>query len=225
MAKPYVPYEGPVVTHAEALAKGLNRFFQGSRCRRMGHLSERYTATYNCIACAYTAAEAFAKAHPEKALARQKRYAKAHPERLLAYREANKETIAVRGKAWKQANPEMVRANVRKWFAANPGAVQRWRKANPEAFRAQTQRRHARMANAEGTHTAADLKAILKQQRGRCAYCGIDIKTTYTVDHIQPLSKGGSNWPRNIQLTCLKCNTNKSAADPIVFAQRLGKLL
>ena len=225
MAKPYVPYSGPIVTYTEAKAKGLKRYFPGSRCRPMGHLSERITSTSNCVACLVIRSAAYDKTHPEKARERARRYSDVHPDRVLASRQAGKEKRAATSKAWKQANPEMVRANVRKWFAANPGAVQRWRKANPEAFRAQTQRRHARMANAEGTHTAADLKAILKQQRGRCAYCGIDIKTTYTVDHIQPLSKGGSNWPRNIQLTCLKCNTNKSAADPIVFAQRLGKLL
>lgn len=225
MAKPYVPYEGPIVTHAEAVANGLKRYFLGSKCRRAGHLSERFTSSGNCIACAYAAVAEHAKAHPEKVAARQQRYREAHPERPLAYREANKEKIAQRGRAWKQANPEMVRASVRKWFAANPGAVQRWRKANPEAFRAQTQTRHARMANAEGRHTADDLKALLKQQKGRCGYCGKSIKTTYTVDHIQPLSRGGTNWISNIQLLCLSCNTSKQDADPIEFARRIGKLL
>ena len=96
--------------------------------------------------------------------------------------------------------------------------------ARPTAHR----RRHRGVtlvaANAEGTHTAADLKAILKQQRGRCA-CAVDIKTTYTVDHITALSKGGSIWARNIQMACLKCNTSKQDADPLEFARRLGKLL
>jgi len=225
MAKPYVPYSGPIVTHAEAAANGLKRYFPGSKCRRAGHLSQRFTSSGNCIACADVAATAYDKTHPEKARARQQRYRETHPERPLAYREANKAKIAARSRAYKQANPDRVREDTRRWFAANPGAVQRWRKANPEAFRAQTQRRHARRANAEGTHSAADLKAILRQQKGRCAYCGIDIKTTYTVDHIIALSKGGSNWPRNIQLACLSCNTSKQDADPIEFAQRLGKLL
>ena len=224
MAYAYMPYEGPVVTHDEAVAKGLKRFFPGSICSK-GHLSERFTSSYNCIACHHVTTAAYAKAHPEKGAARQTRYREVHPERPLAYRVANRDKAAVRSKAYKQANPERVREDTRRWFAANPGVVQKWRKANPEAFRAQTQRRHARAANAEGTHTAADLKAILKQQRGRCAYCAVDIKTTYTVDHITALSKGGSNWARNIQLACLKCNTSKQDADPLVFARRLGKLL
>jgi 5-methylcytosine-specific restriction endonuclease McrA len=165
------------------------------------------------------------KANREKASATQRKYQKAHPERLLAYRLANKEKIAATRRAYKQANRDKVRADTRKWFAANPGVVQRWRKANPEAFRAQTQTRHARMANAEGRHTAADLKALLKQQNGRCGYCRKSIKTTWTVDHIQALSRGGTNWISNIQLLCLSCNTSKQDADPLEFARRLGRLI
>jgi 5-methylcytosine-specific restriction endonuclease McrA len=191
----------------------------------MGHLSERFTTSYNCIACAAVTTAAYAKAHPEQANARQKRYQKAHPEVGLAYRQANKERLDLQRKAWKQANPDMVRANVRKWHASHPEVVKNWRKANPEAYRAQVQTRHAREASAEGKHTAADLKERLKQQKGRCAYCGVSIKTTWTVDHIIALSQGGSNWPHNIQLLCLKCNTSKQDADPIEFARRLGRLV
>jgi 5-methylcytosine-specific restriction endonuclease McrA len=225
MAKPYVPYPGPIVTHAEAIAKGLKRYFPGSRCRRAGHLSERLTSSGNCLTCHQLADDAYAKAHPEKALARVKRYQEAHPEVGSAYRQANKERLDKQRKAWKQANPEMVRANVRKWFAANPGVVQRWRKANPEAYRAQTQTRKALMANAEGRHTADDLKALLKQQNSRCGYCRRSIKTTWTVDHIQPLSRGGTNWITNIQLLCPSCNYSKQDADPLEFARRLGRLV
>ena len=225
MAKPYMDYTGPIVTLAEAVAKGLKRYFPGSRCRRADHLSERFVSSGNCIACATVTVAAYAKAHPEKVLARVKRYQAAYPERPLAYRRVNKAKIAVTNRAWKQANPEMVRANVRKWFAANPGVVQRWRKANPEAYRAQVQTRKALMANAEGRHTADDLKALLKQQNSRCGYCRKSIKTTWTVDHIQPLSRGGTNWITNIQLLCLSCNTSKQDADPLEFARRLGRLV
>jgi 5-methylcytosine-specific restriction endonuclease McrA len=119
----------------------------------------------------------------------------------------------------------MVRANVRKWHAANPGAVAKWRKANPEAYRAQVQTRHALMANAEGKHTAADLKLLMKEQKGRCVYCQTDIRAKYSVDHIKALSRGGSNWISNIQLLCQPCNSSKQDADAIDFARRIGRLL
>ena len=97
----YMPYEGPVVTHDEAVAKGLKRFFPRSTCSK-GHISERFTSSYNCIACHYVTTAAYAKAHPEKAAARQTRYREVHPEPASGLPVANKDKAAVRSKAYKQ---------------------------------------------------------------------------------------------------------------------------
>lgn len=167
----------------------------------------------------------WAKANPDKVLAKTRHWQERNPEKVLAYRIANKEKIKQTTKAWKKANPDKVRANLRKWFAAHPETTKNWRKANPEAWRAQVQRRRALMASAEGYHTGAELKALLEQQRGRCIYCGRSIRTKYSVDHIQALSRGGSNWIANIQLLCQPCNSAKQDTDAIDYAQRLGRLL
>lgn len=50
-------------------------------------------------------------------------------------------------------------------------------------------------------------------------------KTKLTVDHITPLSRGGSDGIRNIQFLCLPCNMRKNAKDAIDFAQSMGLLL
>jgi 5-methylcytosine-specific restriction endonuclease McrA len=167
----------------------------------------------------------WAKANPQRVVAHTQRWQEANPEKVLAYRAANTSKTAARNKAWKRANPEMVRANVRKWHAAHPDVVKAWRKANPEAWRAQVQARKARVANAEGRHTGEELKALLKQQNWRCGYCQRSIRTKYSVDHIQPLSRGGSNWITNIQLLCQSCNSAKQDADPLDYARRIGRLL
>jgi len=48
---------------------------------------------------------------------------------------------------------------------------------------------------------------VWKRDGGKCLKCGSQEKLEF--DHIIPLSKGGSNTARNIQLLCEKCNRSK----------------
>ncbi len=57
-------------------------------------------------------------------------------------------------------------------------------------------------------HSSVKL-AVWRRDRGKCVECGSKEKLEY--DHIIPISKGGSNTVRNIQLLCEKCNRQKSA--------------
>lgn len=101
-----------------------------------------------------------------------------------------------------------------------------WRAENPEKHLASVHARRARTLNAEGAHTAKDVRRIREAQRNKCATCCADLdKTGCHVDHIVPLSKGGSNWPSNLQMLCPPCNLRKSAKDPQEWAQENGKLL
>ncbi|MBX4941144.1 HNH endonuclease [Rhizobium binae] len=69
------------------------------------------------------------------------------------------------------------------------------------------------------------LRIFLSQGR-KCGECGARVnKFTWHIDHIIPLSKGGSNWPTNIQILCQPCNLEKHASDPIDFARRKGRLI
>jgi hypothetical protein len=49
---------------------------------------------------------------------------------------------------------------------------------------------------------------VWRRDGGKCARCGNREKLEY--DHIVPISKGGSNTARNIELLCEKCNRSKS---------------
>lgn len=100
-----------------------------------------------------------------------------------------------------------------------------WEKANPDKLRTTWRNKRAKRSSAPGTHSIEDIKRILRQQKCKCAYCRASIKAKYHVDHIVPLAKGGSNWPRNLQLLCVDCNIRKNATDPIKFGQKLGFLL
>ena len=50
--------------------------------------------------------------------------------------------------------------------------------------------------------------AVWRRDEGKCVKCGSRENIEY--DHIIPVSKGGSNTERNIQILCEKCNREKS---------------
>lgn len=54
-------------------------------------------------------------------------------------------------------------------------------------------------------------RTLLADANGRCTICGVKLTTDdMHVDHILPLSEGGSNHPLNLQATCEPCNLGKS---------------
>jgi hypothetical protein len=50
--------------------------------------------------------------------------------------------------------------------------------------------------------------AVWRRDQGKCVRCDSREKSVY--DHIIPLSKGGSNTARNIELLCEACNREKA---------------
>lgn len=59
-----------------------------------------------------------------------------------------------------------------------------------------------------------------RKQQGICVYCDRKHKLEYwTVDHIIPLSLGGTNEPENLIGACMECNYRK--ADRFYTGQKL----
>lgn len=99
--------------------------------------------------------------------------------------------------------------------------ARRWRKQNPEHVRALKIKRRAKIKRAGGSFTGEDITAQRQRQKNCCYWCQCSLKAGHHIDHIWPLSKGGSNGPENICLACPTCNLTKNAKTPMEFAGRL----
>ena len=69
-------------------------------------------------------------------------------------------------------------------------------------------------------------KRVMSRQQWRCMYCGGRRKTeNFEIDHIHPVSRGGSNQESNLQALCGPCNARKGAATDEEFRRRYAELL
>ena len=71
---------------------------------------------------------------------------------------------------------------------------------------------------APGSHTAQDIARQYEAQRGACYWCKRPVGNAYHVDHVIPISRGGSNGRDNIVVACPPCNLAKKAKMPDEWA-------
>ena len=80
-----------------------------------------------------------------------------------------------------------------------------------KAYRSWTKNKHNRLRIlAEGSHVWEEWEGLKKKHGYACVMCGRkepDIKLT--IDHITPISRGGTDWISNIQPLCQSCNSRK----------------
>lgn len=147
------------------------------------------------------------------------------PEELERHRAACRKWYAktrqyniARVKAWNKANPGKHEVANKKYRAANREKVneraREWHR-NRRSFISvikQKLRRNKRRSlerAAEGWFCPCDIRFIFRRQYGYCAYCDRSLENGFEIDHVIPLSKGGSNWRHNLALACADCNRRK----------------
>lgn len=151
--------------------------------------------------------------------------------RTKKWTEENREYVLQQHREYAASHREVARLRAAKWYEDNHEyALERDRQtrlANPEKFRAKAKeyairnplilnankRAHKARKRAGGTHTRIELMELYELQDGRCGYCGMPIfwhiKGSVHIDHMQPVSRGGSNIVDNLCLSCHDCNKGK----------------
>jgi len=67
--------------------------------------------------------------------------------------------------------------------------------------------------NSDHRSTLWERRTLMSKQGGLCALCGKAMASAdITLDHIQPVSKGGLDTITNLQLAHRECNERKGAA-------------
>jgi len=237
-----------------AIANGSKYYFDGRPCNS-GHIAGRYVSTGHCVECGRERCSQYAESHREQCRNRQRRNYKKRSVLGTDWRQRNRERVRTKERARYAINPQKHINKVKDYYQVNKERikaerkqeyyayeqndpifrakaakrVRKWAAANPERVKTNAAKSRIRRKRLEldalGTFTAADVRAILKAQRHRCAYCKKSIKKNYVMDHIIPLARSGTNDRKNMQATCAPCNLRKHARDPLDFARSLGMLL
>ena len=132
------------------------------------------------------------------------------------YKRKNAERILERNRKYRAENRELYRAADKK-RRSNPRRLDQKRDANrryfkkhyaidPVRFLSKCHIRNRRIRET-GTVTQAEWDALCERAGYRCLSCGK--KRPLTMDHIVPVSVGGSHTIDNLQPLCKQCNCSK----------------
>lgn len=162
-------------------------------------------------------------------------------EKAKAKRNATPENIAkaIAREEWKKSKKERDRAARKKSYEAKRardianGKITirvRLTEAEKKEARATARRnRKARERAAVGKLSKGIRKSLHEVQRGKCPVCKskliLDGSKKCHIDHVIPLSAGGTNTDDNVQLLCFECNVSKGAKHSVDFMQSRGFLL
>lgn len=140
----------------------------------------------------------------ERILKSQKEYRDQYPERIREaqrkHYEINKESILKYHREFRKKYPERHKEHVRKWD-----------EKNKERRKVITMNRIARIKNSKGQFTNEQWRDLKDQCGHTCLKCGAkEPGVRLSIDHVIPISKGGSNSIVNIQPLCLPCNQSKN---------------
>lgn len=187
--------------------------------------------TYYCKECLKSQARAYEqrKTQEERSAYYKTRY------------QNNKHTILERQKQYNKNNLEKVRAMKRRYYPTHreeikeyqreyyikntdhiKNRVRNWKQNNKQQVRSINANRRALKKRSGGTFNDKDIALQFSAQGKICWWCDspIELETCH-IEHRVPISRGGTNWPDNIVLSCIRCNLSKGPKLPGEWCGRL----
>jgi hypothetical protein len=147
------------------------------------------------------------------------------PEKLARAKERDRQ----RNKQRYHANIEQSRAKERARVRSegDKARVREWKKDNPGKVRGHNYNRRKLLHASKEHFTKQDVCRLRQAQKGLCHYCDRPMTKTgrlaETIDHLTPVTRGGSNGPENIVLACWECNMAKSDRTAEEFLARTDR--
>lgn len=192
--------------------------------------SQKYGLSGYCKPCDKTRQHKYAKQNRTKINERQNQNRAANREYTRAqgrkYHALYKEKHNARWRAYQKRNRQQLIERRRLRYTTEPERREKnrlYRLSHLQQYNTHARNRYALEKNAPGTHTPQDVQRIFEAQQGKCYYCKKTL-TKYHVDHVIPITRGGSNDPSNLVVTCPTCNLRKNNKLPHEWIEG-GRLL
>lgn len=163
-----------------------------------------------CKKCAHKQVGNWQKKNPEKAKATRLKHYWGNVEEIRLSRRR-------RPADWK---PKTKQEIIRKYFLSHKHKYKAnallYKQRHPDRVKAKKVIRHAREKGAKGYASPKAIQARMEMFGNRCWICGGEYDT---VDHVIPISKGGTNWPANLRPACRSCNSRKNSRNWRLFTK------
>ena len=109
-----------------------------------------------------------------------------------------------------EGNPKWIDGRFTKNLKYYQDFLKKWKKRNRGKCNVYNQKYRIRKYEADGSFTPQEWETLKAQYNWTCPHCGKrEPEIKLTIDHIIPLSRGGSNNIENIQPLCGICNSKK----------------
>ena len=190
----------PIMSRAEAQARGLKRYFSGKPCKN-GNVAQRYTAGNGCL-CPACAAE-----RSQRTLAWQKDPANAERYKAHLAKRKFSEKIKASQERSRKKYAEKIIAKVREWQSANPERVaasrKRWNEKNPEILRALREQRNRAIRQATPSWWSKWDRFVISEAKELAKLRTQMTGVVWEVDHMIPIQAkeaSGLHCAANVQV-------------------------